>query len=204
MKRFIYLFVIVMFFGLCSIASANDRGCNGHGSARSAQVRGCGDNAPSAPNASNNGQEQGGSSSNAPSNSQQSGGQPAAGAGCRGLENAYAHHSPNSPALPTLIRNMQRHGCDRDGDGVINVLDQCPDTPAGTEVDETGCPVGQPDLLIDIPGDLPVTDCIPVVGCTMVVQFVVSNIGSGAVVSDFDVSGDATGMGSASTTISGG
>ncbi len=30
---------------------------------------------------------------------------------------------------------------DSDGDGVNDDLDQCPGTPAGTEVDETGCPV---------------------------------------------------------------
>jgi OOP family OmpA-OmpF porin len=32
------------------------------------------------------------------------------------------------------------HG-DADGDGVVNKLDECPDTPKGTTVDEVGCPV---------------------------------------------------------------
>jgi OOP family OmpA-OmpF porin len=30
---------------------------------------------------------------------------------------------------------------DTDGDGVIDKLDQCPDTPAGVKVDEVGCPL---------------------------------------------------------------
>jgi CARDB protein len=202
MKRFAYLLLIFMLLGLGSTASANDRGCqsNGHGSSRSAQARGCDSNAPAASNTTSSGQ--GASSSNAPSNSQGSGGHPPAGAGCRGLENAYAHHSENSPALATLIRNMKAHGCDKDGDGVINVLDQCPDTPAGVEVDEAGCPLGQPDLIIEIPPDLPATDCIS--GCVMTVQFTVTNIGDGNVTTNFDVSGQATQMGAASTTISGG
>ena len=33
---------------------------------------------------------------------------------------------------------------DTDGDGVTDDLDQCPDTPAGTTVDEKGCPVEEP------------------------------------------------------------
>ena len=30
---------------------------------------------------------------------------------------------------------------DIDGDGVINILDQCPRTPEGTIVDNVGCPI---------------------------------------------------------------
>ena len=33
---------------------------------------------------------------------------------------------------------------DSDGDGVLDRHDQCPDTPEGTKVDETGCPVVPP------------------------------------------------------------
>jgi OmpA-OmpF porin, OOP family len=37
---------------------------------------------------------------------------------------------------------VNESGCenDADGDGVVDRLDQCPDTPAGTTVDEKGCP----------------------------------------------------------------
>ena len=46
---------------------------------------------------------------------------------------------------------------DKDGDGVPNKLDQCPDTPAGVQVDEKGCPLdtdkdGVPDYLDKCPG----------------------------------------------------
>lgn len=45
---------------------------------------------------------------------------------------------------------------DSDGDGVIDELDQCPDTPAGVQVDEVGCPIdsdgdGVPDYLDQCP-----------------------------------------------------
>src|SRR3546814_5794474 len=33
---------------------------------------------------------------------------------------------------------------DTDGDGVIDSLDQCPGTPAGTKVDSRGCPLPPP------------------------------------------------------------
>ncbi len=46
---------------------------------------------------------------------------------------------------------------DSDGDGVIDSLDKCPDTPAGVKVDSTGCPLdsdkdGVPDYLDKCPG----------------------------------------------------
>lgn len=46
---------------------------------------------------------------------------------------------------------------DSDGDGVYDENDECPDTPAGVEVDEYGCPVdsdgdGVPDYLDKCPG----------------------------------------------------
>nr|WP_111656736.1 Ig-like domain-containing protein [Isoalcanivorax indicus] len=45
---------------------------------------------------------------------------------------------------------------DSDGDGVMDELDQCPDTPAGVQVDEVGCPIdsdgdGVPDYLDQCP-----------------------------------------------------
>ncbi len=38
---------------------------------------------------------------------------------------------------------MDKNGCpkDSDGDGVLDGLDKCPDTPGGVKVDEHGCPV---------------------------------------------------------------
>lgn len=38
---------------------------------------------------------------------------------------------------------------DTDGDGVTDDIDECPATPAGTEVDETGCPVDESNEPID-------------------------------------------------------
>ena len=42
---------------------------------------------------------------------------------------------------------VNESGCegDADGDGVVDRLDQCPDTPAGTTVDEKGCPPAAPE-----------------------------------------------------------
>lgn len=41
---------------------------------------------------------------------------------------------------------------DTDGDGVFDGMDQCPDTPAGSVVDETGCPPPPPAPLCKTPG----------------------------------------------------
>ncbi|HOJ72936.1 MAG TPA: thrombospondin type 3 repeat-containing protein [Phycisphaerae bacterium] len=63
---------------------------------------------------------------------------------------------------------------DSDGDGVLDDADACPDTPADTEVDETGCPVispapdadndGVPDA-IDACPDTPADTEVDAVGC---------------------------------------
>src|SRR3546814_13775074 len=42
---------------------------------------------------------------------------------------------------------------DTDGDGVIDSLDQCPGTPAGTKVDSRGCPLPPPPPPKDSDGD---------------------------------------------------
>ncbi len=41
---------------------------------------------------------------------------------------------------------MDATGCpmDSDGDGVCDGIDKCPDTPRGTKVDATGCPIPEP------------------------------------------------------------
>ena len=58
---------------------------------------------------------------------------------------------------------------DSDGDGVIDAKDLCPDTPAGVEVDEYGCPVdsdgdGVPDYLDKCP-DTPMDLVVDEFGC---------------------------------------
>jgi len=58
---------------------------------------------------------------------------------------------------------------DSDGDGVIDRLDQCPDTPAGVIVDEVGCPIdtdrdGVPDYLDKCP-DTPIELKVDKDGC---------------------------------------
>jgi OOP family OmpA-OmpF porin len=49
---------------------------------------------------------------------------------------------------------VNESGCenDADGDGVVDRLDQCPDTPAGTAVDEKGCPPVQEGCRAPAPG----------------------------------------------------
>lgn len=52
---------------------------------------------------------------------------------------------------------------DSDGDGVLDDVDQCPDTPAGTEVDSTGCPLPPPPVAACVPsgqnGEVDLTGC---------------------------------------------
>jgi len=60
---------------------------------------------------------------------------------------------------------------DTDGDGVIDKLDQCPDTPAGVKVDEVGCPLdsdkdGVYDYLDKCP-DTPIELKVDKDGCPM-------------------------------------
>ncbi|WP_291317849.1 OmpA family protein [Desulfuromonas sp.] len=46
------------------------------------------------------------------------------------------------PDTPSGVK-VDKDGCplDTDGDGVPDYLDKCPDTPSGVEVDEVGCPI---------------------------------------------------------------
>ncbi len=60
---------------------------------------------------------------------------------------------------------------DKDGDGVPNKLDECPDTPAGVAVDEKGCPLdsdgdGVPDYL-DKCAATPAGVAVDSVGCPL-------------------------------------
>jgi formylglycine-generating enzyme len=54
---------------------------------------------------------------------------------------------------------------DSDGDGVIDVLDQCPDTVPGAEVDSVGCPAVIPGDL-DRDGDVDASDAEEFEACT--------------------------------------
>ena len=43
--------------------------------------------------------------------------------------------------LSSLAANVARLTADSDGDGVLDINDKCPNTPAGTKVDGSGCPL---------------------------------------------------------------
>lgn len=58
------------------------------------------------------------------------------------LGNAPVAAPPAAEPAPTEVVPVAP--TDSDGDGVTDDLDQCPDTPAGTPVDEKGCPVQAP------------------------------------------------------------
>ena len=55
-----------------------------------------------------------------------------------GVHLAPAVAAPAVPQTPVVVVEADQ---DSDGDGVIDSLDQCPNTPANVVVDETGCPV---------------------------------------------------------------
>jgi OmpA-OmpF porin, OOP family len=44
----------------------------------------------------------------------------------------------------TMSQNLARLTADSDGDGVLDISDKCPNTPAGTKVDGSGCPLPAP------------------------------------------------------------
>jgi hypothetical protein len=218
-KRIIYLVLALMLLSLSGIVTAQNRGChNGRGNQHSQEVRGCdssGDSGSNNNNGSNNnsGSSDNGGSTDDSSNSNSSHPRglsnrgPRPGAGCHGLENALSHHSEDNPAYEILIGVLTAHGCDSDGDGVIDVFDECADTPEDAEVDEFGCELGDPDLIIAF--DTPEIDgsCALVGGvteCTLTVNFIASNIGDADVDADFDVTAVADVMGNETVTIMGG
>lgn len=47
---------------------------------------------------------------------------------------------------------------DRDGDGVLDSRDECPDTPRGTKVDEKGCPLSEKEIVLLDTGTLTLDD----------------------------------------------
>ncbi len=50
--------------------------------------------------------------------------------------------------LNTTNANLAKLTTDSDGDGVVDVNDKCPNTPAGTKVDGSGCPLAKPVIYI--------------------------------------------------------
>ena len=84
-----------------------------------------------------------------------------------GKKQAVIPPPPPAPEPPPVVVPEP----DTDGDGVIDKLDQCPDTPAGVKVDEVGCPLdtdkdGVYDYLDKCP-DTPITLKVDKDGCPM-------------------------------------
>ena len=50
--------------------------------------------------------------------------------------------------LNTTNANLAKLTTDSDGDGVVDVNDKCPNTPAGTKVDGSGCPLAKPVIVV--------------------------------------------------------
>src|SRR5690606_7450691 len=55
--------------------------------------------------------------------------------------------------VTTLEGTVNELGKDSDGDGVADRFDKCPDTPAGTVVDGSGCPIKFPETSSAVMGD---------------------------------------------------
>ncbi|RYU79704.1 OmpA family protein [Hymenobacter persicinus] len=80
-------------------------------------------------------------------------------------------------ACPDVAGKAELKGCpDADNDGVTDANDKCPDTPAGTQVDDNGCPLvldqdgdGVPDNVDKCPGT-PAGARVDSTGCPMVVD----------------------------------
>ena len=70
-----------------------------------------------------------------------------------GTEGTYEEYF-KSGTIPTGTCDVPVAPKDSDNDGVTDDKDKCPDTPAGTKVDETGCPVTEtPNPTTDTDGD---------------------------------------------------
>ena len=72
------------------------------------------------------------------------------------LDNERAQNVKLTNDLASANSAMSRYTADSDGDGVPDFFDKCPNTPAGTKVDVSGCPVpennpeaGKAELTLD-------------------------------------------------------
>lgn len=61
-----------------------------------------------------------------------------------GVEYSFDGLNPEKPLPPPTPEPVQVVPPDQDHDGVADSVDACPDTPAGTVVDEKGCPLPPP------------------------------------------------------------
>jgi OOP family OmpA-OmpF porin len=50
--------------------------------------------------------------------------------------------------LNTTNANLAKLTVDSDGDGVLDINDKCPNTPSGTKVDGSGCPLAKPVVYV--------------------------------------------------------
>jgi len=50
--------------------------------------------------------------------------------------------------LNTTNANLAKFTADSDGDGVPDFFDKCPNTPSGTKVDGSGCPLAKPVIVV--------------------------------------------------------
>jgi OOP family OmpA-OmpF porin len=50
--------------------------------------------------------------------------------------------------LNTTNANLAKLTTDSDGDGVLDINDKCPNTPSGTKVDGSGCPLAKPVIVV--------------------------------------------------------
>jgi hypothetical protein len=79
------------------------------------------------------------------------------------------HNKAINPGAAEIAGNNVDENCDQsfeldpdqDGDGVKDSKDQCPDTPAGVQVDATGCPAAPPDDDADDDGVADASDACP-------------------------------------------
>lgn len=60
------------------------------------------------------------------------------------LDQQKAENQKLREDLNTTNSNLARLSVDTDGDGVLDINDKCPNTPKGTKVDGSGCPLAAP------------------------------------------------------------
>ncbi len=100
-----------------------------------------------------------------------------------GIKLGLAYHFGTAPKAPPPPSTGLRSGLDRavkdgDNDGIIDSLDQCPNSPMGASVDATGCPLDSDgDGVIDDMDkcmDTPKDDKVNAVGCSIMAEKVVT------------------------------
>lgn len=119
-----------------------------------------------------------------------------------GLQYSFGEEAPAPVLAPPPAEPVNVVDVDTDGDGVLDSIDACPNTPPGTSVDASGCPLppapvpvavtdsdgdGVPDTLDKCPGTAPGLR-VDANGCviqqTLVLRNIVFATGSGALTAD--------------------